>query len=221
MNKRFTLIELLVVIAIIGILASMLLPALARSRGVARQAICLNNVKQINLWLNLYSDDNQGFGPRASDADTIPWDDKLANYDGRKLTAVEIANNTAPMKPQNVNYNCPLQTRGIAAGQSFRAYSINRELVGDAYGAVAAANWDNIDSPSTVVVLSERIFAVPNNANDNKLGYYGWGWGFKTGDSFATTISFHPNASQYPWLFLDSHAEMRNKTSFSSFAPNP
>ncbi|MEN9361937.1 MAG: hypothetical protein RL095_3472 [Verrucomicrobiota bacterium] len=221
MSRRFTLIELLVVIAIIGILASLLLPALARSRASAQQAVCLNNLKQINLWLSLYCDDNQGYGPEASDSATLPWDDKLSSYDGRRLSAEEMASNSAPLRPQNSTYNCPLQTRGIASGQSFRAYSINRDLVGDSYGSLSACNWDNLDDSSGIVVMSERIFNPAVNANDNRLGYYGWGWGFKTGDSFASTVSFHPKTSQYPWLFLDGHVEMRDKSSFTSFLPNP
>jgi prepilin-type N-terminal cleavage/methylation domain-containing protein len=59
----FTLIELLVVIAIIAILASLLLPALARSKQQAQGVGCINNSRQLTLAWRLYADDNRQFLP--------------------------------------------------------------------------------------------------------------------------------------------------------------
>jgi prepilin-type N-terminal cleavage/methylation domain-containing protein len=66
--RGFTLLELLVVIAVIGILASLLFPALAAARQAGRKVACLSNLRQIGLAIYTYADDSNGsipYGPKA------------------------------------------------------------------------------------------------------------------------------------------------------------
>src|ERR1041385_4727045 len=70
----FTLIELLVVIAIIAILASILLPALASANERGRRTKCLNNLRQISVYLQVYANDNQDNLPSGPQNGAWLWD---------------------------------------------------------------------------------------------------------------------------------------------------
>jgi len=82
-EKAFTLIELLVVIAIIGILASMLLPALKTAKEQAYSAMCVSNQKQCMMSMNLYANDFNEWFPSREGGTTAPtrpqrlWPDSL------------------------------------------------------------------------------------------------------------------------------------------------
>ncbi len=65
MKRAFTLIELLVVIAIIAMLVALLLPVLRAAKAKAQRTVCVNNLRQINLGVRMYSDDSNDASPSA------------------------------------------------------------------------------------------------------------------------------------------------------------
>jgi prepilin-type N-terminal cleavage/methylation domain-containing protein/prepilin-type processing-associated H-X9-DG protein len=69
-NRAFTLIEMIIVTAIIAILAALLLPAVSRTKEMGRSAVCLNNLHQIGIALQIFVQDNQNKLPVLYDQTT-------------------------------------------------------------------------------------------------------------------------------------------------------
>jgi prepilin-type processing-associated H-X9-DG protein/prepilin-type N-terminal cleavage/methylation domain-containing protein len=89
--KKFTLIELLVVVAIVGVLASMLLPVLGKSRKKSRQIVCTSQQSQISKAIFMYHDDNELLPSVSHPLKTsrLGWKLHVASYLGMKIEVEE------------------------------------------------------------------------------------------------------------------------------------
>lgn len=183
-SRGFTLMELLVVIAIIAVLASLLLPALARAKQRARTIECVNNLKQIGIAVCLYVDDHEETLP-SSQHRPPSWKATLSPYVGSNLV-----------------FRCPTDRHG----QRPHSYAINDFLTARPFGAshLDFSKVVSVPNPSDTFYMAEchEEFTGSDHfhfADESSGGY--------DITAFAGQVAVEQHNGGANYLLVDAHVE--------------
>ena len=178
-DRAFTLVELAVVIVTLAILAALILPALARSGDNGMRTVCLNNLRQLGMALNQYTQENQ---------DTMPWPNWGNNADapsGWLYGQYNGANN--PNNPNNIQQGLALDTANWPTGRVanlktgvYWQYLQNPDVficpvfaasVVGTHGPAPAPNWDGYFNKLSSYTMNAASAFFPPLGNPNTYQY--------------------------------------------------
>ena len=238
-KKSFTLIELLVVIAIIGILASMLMPALGRAREASKTAVCKSNMKQLGIALNMYAEGTDVIVPGGMQFDMVPASfgypaqDKttfysdpplLGQYAGNEVGEDNIWNHLQGRQPRSDSvFICPSATDEVTFGNPPYNTRIGINLKISEY-VNNPTKWANVKKMGEIIdPVKVAIFVDHKEArfhpgygqtpatygNQQPLADSDGNWGFGVESSFYNWVKRHKGGTNVG--FIDGHVELSRK----------
>jgi prepilin-type N-terminal cleavage/methylation domain-containing protein len=218
LKNGFTLIELLVIIAIIAVLAALLLPVFGKVKAKSQRTTCMNNLRQVNLGLRMYTDDFSDLSPRTPHTNNSPTYDNMIDFTGFKRLIRGNLGLKGESSARDRVFACPadqfyfdLVAGANAVAQSlhdqpftdYSSYGFNgatgTNLIGGLNKSIAGMKVSSIKEPARTLLVFELPAIFPNSWHEPRRPLSAENAVFNNAKSMASFVDGHVNYLPFYW----------------------